>query len=162
MRRLVPHPVLSAALVVMWLLLTAFSLGHLLLGGAIALIAGWAVGHLHPSRPRFRRWSAVPRLMAIVGRDILRSNIAVARILLLGPDHPSYHSGFIELTLSLRDPNAIALLALVLTATPGTAWVEYEHNTGRLLLHVLDLRSDADWQSLIRDRYEALLMEIFE
>lgn len=162
MNRLIPHPVLSAALVLMWLLLTAFSLGHLLLGGVIALIAGWAVGHLHPSRPRFRRWGAALRLMGITGRDILRSNIAVARILLLGPNHPSYHSGFIELDLRLRDPNAIAVLALVLTATPGTAWVEYEHHDGRLLLHVLDLRSDADWQSLIRDRYEALLMEIFE
>ena len=162
MNRVIPHPVLSAALVVMWLCLTAFSLGHLILGTLISLVAGWAVNYLQPPRPRFRRWSSIPRLAGIVLVDIIRSNIAVARILLLGPDHPSYHSGFIELTLSLRDPNAIALLALVLTATPGTAWVEYEHNTGRLLLHVLDLRSDADWQSLIRDRYEALLMEIFE
>lgn len=162
MSRVIPHPVLSAALVLIWLLLTAFSLGHLLLGSAIALVAGWVVGHLHPPRPHFRRWILVPRLLGIVGRDVLRSNIAVARILILGPDHPSYHSGFIELNLRLRDPNAIAVLALILTATPGTAWVEYERGDGCLLLHVLDLRSDADWQSLIRDRYEALLMEIFE
>ena len=162
MSRVIPHPVLSAALVLIWLLLTAFSLGHLLLGSAIALVAGWVVGHLHPARPHFRRWILVPRLLGIVGRDVLRSNVAVARILILGPDHPSYHSGFIELNLRLRDPNAIAVLALILTATPGTAWVEYERSDGRLLLHVLDLRSDADWQALIRDRYEALLMEIFE
>lgn len=162
MSRVIPHPVLSAALVLIWLLLTAFSLGHLLLGSAIALVAGWVVGHLHPARPHFRRWTLVPRLLGIVGRDVLRSNVAVARTLILGPDHPSYHSGFIELNLRLRDPNAIAVLALILTATPGTAWVEYERSDGRLLLHVLDLRSDADWQALIRDRYEALLMEIFE
>lgn len=162
MNRLIPHPVLSAALVLVWMLLTAFSLGHLLLGGVIALVAGWVAGHMHPPRPHFRRWWLVPRLLGIVARDVVRSNIAVARILILGPDHPSYHSGFIELNLRLRDPNAIAVLALVLTATPGTAWVEYERRDSRLLLHVLDLRSDADWQSLIRDRYEALLMEIFE
>ena len=49
-----------------------------------------------------------------------------------------------------------------LTATPGTAWLEYEQEGGRLLLHILDLRSEEEWQELVRDRYEALLMEIFE
>ncbi|WP_028711140.1 Na+/H+ antiporter subunit E [Paracoccus sp. J55] len=162
MSRLVPHPLLSAALVVMWLFLTAFTLGHLLLGTLIALGAGWSVEHLHPPKPAFRRWLAIPKLMAIVAVDILRSNITVARVLLLGPDHPKYNSGFVELTLALRDPNAIAVLAIILTGTPGTAWIEFDQEEGRLLLHVLDLRSDADWQSLIHDRYETLLMEIFE
>lgn len=64
--------------------------------------------------------------------------------------------------MRLRDPNAIAVMAIILTATPGTAWIEYEAEDGRLLLHVLDLRSEDDWQVLIRDRYETLLMEIFE
>ncbi|SIQ49263.1 multisubunit potassium/proton antiporter, PhaE subunit [Paracoccus thiocyanatus] len=162
MSRLVPHPVLSAVLVLMWLFLTAFTPGHLVLGTLIALGAGWTVEHLHPPRPVFRRWQAIPKLMAIVALDILRSNISVARVLVLGPDHPKYHSGFVQLTLRMRDPNAIAVLAIILTGTPGTAWIEFDQEEGRLLLHVLDLRSDDDWQSLIHDRYEALLLEIFE
>lgn len=162
MSRAIPHPLLSATLVLMWLILTSFSLGNLLLGTAISLVAGWAVEHLHPPRPRFRRWSAIPQLMLVVARDILRSNIAVARVLILGPGHPAYHSGFVELHLRMREPNAIAVLAIILTATPGTAWIEFEQEDGRLLLHVLDLRSEDDWQILVRDRYEALLMEIFE
>ncbi len=162
MTRLIPHPLLSAALVLMWLLLTRFSPGHLVLGTAIALVAGWSVQHLHPARPRIRRWSAIPRLMGIVVWDILKSNVSVARVLLLGPEHPAYHSGFVELELKLREQNALALLAMILTATPGTAWLEFEAEDGRLLLHVLDLRSEDDWQVLIQDRYEALLMEIFE
>lgn len=162
MNRAIPHPLLSSLLVLMWLALTSFSLGNLLLGALIALAAGWAVEHLHPPRPRIRRWSAIPQLALIVALDILRSNISVARVLLLGPGHPAYHSGFVELNLRLRDPNAIAVMAIILTATPGTAWLEYEAEDGRLLLHVLDLRSEDDWQVLIRDRYETLLMEIFE
>jgi len=43
MSRLVPYPLLSLALLVMWLLLTRFSLGHLILGSGIALIAGKAM-----------------------------------------------------------------------------------------------------------------------
>ncbi|MFT4013587.1 MAG: Na+/H+ antiporter subunit E [Paracoccus sp. (in: a-proteobacteria)] len=162
MSRWLPHPLISASLVLMWLLLTSFSVGHLVLGSAIALVAGWSVAHLHPAKPRLRHLSAVPRLMAIVAWDIMKSNISVARVLLMGPNHPAYHSGFVELRLRLRDQNALALLAIILTSTPGTAWLEYEAENGRLLLHVLDLRSGDDWQKLIQDRYESLLMEIFE
>lgn len=162
MTRLIPHPVLSLALVLMWLILTRFSLGHLVLGSMIALVAGWTVERLHPERPRFRRWIAIPQLMAVVARDILRSNIAVARALILGADHPSIRSGFLEFNLTLRDPNGLALLAIIMTATPGTAWLEFERESGRLLLHVLDLNSEADWNALVYDSYERLLLEIFE
>lgn len=162
MTRIIPHPLLSAALALMWLLLTSFSVGNLVLGVLIALVAGWTTSNLHPPKPRIRRWTAIPKLMGIVVWDILKSNISVARVLLMGPDHPNYHSGFVELQLKLRDQNALALLAIIVNATPGTAWLEYEAEDGHLLLHVLDLRSEDDWQTLIRDRYEALLMEIFE
>ena len=54
------------------------------------------------------------------------------------------------------------MLAIILTSTPGTLWVEYEASTGRLLLHVLDLVDEEVWIRLIKDRYECRLMEIFE
>ena len=36
------------------------------------------------------------------------------------------------------------------------------HGRGTLLLHVLDLVDEEQWSRLIKDRYERLLMEIFE
>lgn len=162
MSRYLPHPLLSLSLVVMWLLLTRFSLGHLLLGSVIAVFAGWVVSRVQPPKPRLRRLHLIPRLFFIVAYDILRSNIAVAKVVLLGPDNPRYHSGFIRLDLTLRDPNALAVLAIIVTSTPGTAWIEYNREHSWLLLHVLDVYSEEDWQALIHDRYEALLMEIFE
>ncbi|MBR2656657.1 MAG: hypothetical protein IKD58_09240 [Loktanella sp.] len=59
MSRLVPHPILSLVLVMMWLLLTRFSAGHLVLGSAIGLAAGWALTGLHPQGPRLRRWDLI-------------------------------------------------------------------------------------------------------
>jgi multicomponent K+:H+ antiporter subunit E len=53
------------------------------------------------------------------------------------------------------------MLAVIITATPGTAWLEYDDETGILLLHVFDMVEEADWQDLIANRYEALLMEAF-
>lgn len=60
MSRVLPHPLLSLALLLMWLMLTRFSLGHALLGGTVAVFAGWSMSALQPETPRFRRWDRIP------------------------------------------------------------------------------------------------------
>ena len=161
MSRLVPHPLLSAALVMLWLMLTRFSPGHLVLGSVIAVLAGLALARIEPQAPRIRSWSALLRLVGIVTVDIVRSNWAVARLMLTNGRHGARRSAFVEIPLRLSDPVPLALLAVILTATPGTAWLEYDRETGILLLHVFDMIDEDDWPVLIRDRYEALLMEAF-
>jgi multicomponent K+:H+ antiporter subunit E len=162
MSRLVPHPLLSLGLLLMWLMLNRFSPGHLLLGAAVALVAGQAMSALATPKPRIRSLSSVLRLFALVMADIVRSNVAVARLIVAGRRGAPRQAGFVEIDLALRDPTALALLAIVLTATPGTAWLDYHRSSGRLLLHVFDLVDDADWIDLVKRRYEPLLMEIFE
>ncbi len=161
MTRILPHPVLSLGLVLVWLLLTRFSLGHLVLGSMVAVVAGLAFSRIEPGTPRIRAWGPLARLVGIVSVDILRSNIAVARLMLTNGRHGARQSDFVVVPLRLRDPVALAILALVLTATPGTAWLEYDPEEGTLLLHVFDLIDPEDWRKLIRDRYEALLLEAF-
>lgn len=159
MSRVFPHPVLFAALTVIWLLLTRFSLGHLILGAGVAFAASLAMAALLPARPRIRRWDLVPRLIAIMAWDILRSNYEVARAIVTGaPRQP----GFLEIPLTLRDRNGLALLAIVLTATPGTAWISYRAKTGTLTIHAFDLREEGHWRDIIQNRYESLMLEIFE
>lgn len=161
MTRLLPHPLLSAALLLMWMLLTRFSLGHALLGGLIAVIAGLALSRIEPQAPRIRSWPALLRLVGIVSVDIVRSNWAVARLMLTNGRHGARTSAFVVVPLRLRDPVPLALLAVILTATPGTAWLEHDREAGTLLLHVFDMIDEEEWRTLIRDRYEALLMEAF-
>jgi multicomponent K+:H+ antiporter subunit E len=155
-----PYPLLTAALLAMWLLLNGFSLGHLVLGTAIAVAAANVTAALQPAKPRFRRWHLLLRLALIVLVDIWRSNIAVAR-LILRPDQSRRHSGFVVVPLELRDPTALGILACIVTSTPGTAWVEYDSGSSKLLLHVFDLVDDSHWIDLIKQRYERLLLEIF-
>lgn len=161
MTRVLPHPFLSAALVLMWLLLTRFSLAHLVLGSGIAVLAGLAFARIEPQSPQIRAWGPLVRLLGLVSVDIVRSNWAVAQLMLTNGRHGNRRSGFVNIPLRLRDPVPLALLAVILTATPGTAWLEYDPETGNLLLHVFDMIDDEEWRVLIRDRYEALLMEAF-
>src|SRR3546814_5487163 len=92
------------------------------------------------------------RLAAIVLADIVRSNIAVAKVILFNP--PERHSDFIELPTELRSPYALAMLALIITATPGSLWVQHDANRHVILIHILDLVDEAEWTGLIRERYE--------
>jgi multicomponent K+:H+ antiporter subunit E len=160
MSRFLPHPVISAALLMMWLLLNqTVSPGPVLVGLALALLGGWALAVLRPGRPRLARFGAVLRLTRAVLVDIARSNITVAG-LILGRSK-TRRSGFLRIQLRLRNPQALAVLACILTAAPGTAWVEFDAEEGWLLLHVLDLIDEESWARMIRDRYEEPLMEIF-
>jgi multicomponent K+:H+ antiporter subunit E len=160
--RFLPHPLLSVSLVFMWLLLNRFSLGHLLLGSAVAVIAGQAMAALEPARPRLRSAGAILRLFGAVSADIVRSNLAVARLIVGGRGASRRRSGFVHIDLELRDPTGLAILAVIVTATPGTAWLDYDAASGRALLHVFDLIDEDEWRRIVKDRYGRLLMEIFE
>ena len=162
MRQFLDRPFLSLGLLLMWLVLAGFGIGSLLLGLLIVWGALLAAEPLELPRSRVRSWGALIRLALLVFVDIVRSNIAVARIILGGPGLARQRAGFLELDIRLREPNALALLAIIITSTPGTAWLDYEPQSGRLLLHVLDLADPDDWRALIQGRYEALLMEAFE
>ena len=161
MTRILPHPLLAAVLILMWLTLNSFSLGHLLLGTAIALVAGRAMAALEPVRPRIRRWDLMLRLALVVAYDILRSNLEVARLIVAGRG-PGSRPGFVEIDLAISDPTALAALAVIVTSTPGTAWIDYDAARGRLILHVLDLADEDEWRDTVNNRYGRLLKEIFE
>ena len=160
MTRLVPFPMVSAGLLVLWLLLNGLSVGHILLGGTVALIGGWAFAVLEPPKMRLRRPLTVLRLATFVFADIVRSNVAVARII-LGLEPRRWTSGFVEVPLELRHPYGLATLACIITSTPGTLWVDFNEASGTLTIHVLDLVDETEWVRTIKGRYERLLLEIF-
>lgn len=159
-RRAIPFPLLTLALLAMWILLTGFSPGHMLFGAAIAAMVSRTMLSLRPERPTLRIGRAAVRLALIVFVDIIRSNIAVAKIILLRP--PERNSGFIELSTALRSPDALAMLGIIITATPGSLWVQHDAHRHIILIHVLDLVDEQQWARLIQERYEKLLIEIFE
>lgn len=161
MSRIFPYPLMMASLVVMWLLLTDYTPGQFIVGCLVALAAAQGLAALHPAKPRLRRWDLLPRLTGIVLYDIIRSNIAVTKIILKG-SRRERKSGFMTIPLDLRDPMGLAVLAVILTSTPGTAWLDYNSSRGTLLLHVFDLVDEQEWLDLIKNRYENLLLEIFE
>jgi multicomponent K+:H+ antiporter subunit E len=163
MRRILSFPLGFAGLIVLWLLLNqALSLGQVLLGGVVAVIGLWAFTALEPATVRVRRLGSILRLAGLVLADIIRSNIAVGRIILGLAHGHDRRSGFVEIPLDLHNPYGLATLACIITATPGTLWVSFDEAKAILTIHVLDLVDESEWHRTIKGRYEKLLLEIFE
>ena len=153
-------PFALAGLLVLWLMLNqTLSLGQVLLGLAVAALGAWTLRALHFPAGNIRRFGAALRLTKLVLADVVRSNFAVARIV-LGRSR-GVTSGFVRIPLELRDPYGLATLACIITATPGTLWVTFDEAGGTLTIHVLDLIDDADWIRTIKGRYERHLLEIY-
>jgi multicomponent K+:H+ antiporter subunit E len=154
-------PVLSLALIGMWLLLmNGVNLAQVAFGALLSVSLVLGIAQLRPVRPRLRRlYLAVP-LAARVLVDIVRSNLHVAAIVLGLVRKRRIRSGFVDIPLQLSDPHGLAVLAVIVTATPGTAWAGISNGT--LTLHVLDLEDEAALIHLIKRRYEQPLMRIFQ
>lgn len=156
-------PLLIAGLLVMWLLLNqTLAIGQIVLGSMLAVALAWAVSALRPLQPRIRRPFLAVVLLAAVFMDIVRSNISVARIVFGLVRDREVRSGFVDIPLDMRDPHGLAVLATIVTSTPGTVWVDLAPDGRRLTLHVLDLKDEAEWIDWIKHRYEQPLMRIFE
>jgi multicomponent K+:H+ antiporter subunit E len=161
MKRWLPFPLLWALLVAMWLALNGtLAAAHVLLGAAVALGAVWAYRAVQQPLARLQGPRAALELLWLAFADIVRSNIAVARIV-LHPGIRSRRAGFVHIPLDLRNPLGLAALACIITATPGTAWAGYDSTAGVLTMHILDLVDEETWVHTIKGRYERRLMEIF-
>jgi multicomponent K+:H+ antiporter subunit E len=161
MARLLPHPLLSVLLALIWLLLVnSVSPGQLLLG----LLLGWVIPlftlRFWPERICIRRPLALVRYLAVLLYDILVANIHVARLVLGPPER--LRPAFVVLPLRLRSELAISLLANTICLTPGTVSARLSGDCRELLIHALDVTDPQVLVETIQTRYEAPLLEIFE
>jgi multicomponent K+:H+ antiporter subunit E len=160
-RRWLPHPLLAALLALIWLIFNqSLAPGTVLLGVVFGIVLGRMFDLLDPPKARLRHYPLLLRLFVRVVLDIVRSNIAVARIELI--DKRTVHSGFVAIPLELTDRYGLVVLSCIITSTPGTIWVSYDSSANILLIHVLDLVDEAGWIDSIKQRYERPLLEVFQ
>ncbi len=161
MTSILPHPILSVTLMVLWLLLAnELSAGHLLLGALL----GWAVplytARFWPEDVRIQRPLVLIRFALVVLYDIVVANITVAR-LILGPAE-RMQPAFLSMPLALRSEAAISLLASTISLTPGTVSTFLTADRRCLIIHSLHTTDPEELIETIRQRYEQPLKEVLE
>ena len=156
-----PHPALSLVLAAVWLLLQqSVAPAHLLSAALLALGLPWLLHGFLGDAVRPRALREIIRLGGVVLWDIVVSNIAVARIALSPRSDP--RPAWVAVPLDAEHPTAIALLASIITMTPGTVSCVVDEDEGAILVHALDCSDAAAMAAQIKQRYEAPLRRIFE
>lgn len=160
-RRVMPHPLTSAVLLVVWLLLHhTISAGHIMLGGVLAVLIPLFTERFFPEPVYLGRLKAIVRLFAVVLWDIIVATFAVSRVT-LGPTSKLSPS-FVRVPVDLTDDFALTALTSTISLTPGTVSAEIAPNREHILVHALDVADDAELVRTIKERYEAPIKEIFK
>ena len=159
--RLIPHPLLSVTLVLVWLgLVNTFTLGNLILGVVFGLIIPMITAPYWPNRPTIARPLKVVEYILIVLWDIVVANVQVAMIILFKRE-PTIQSQWIPIPLELTSAEAITVLAGTITMTPGTVSATLAADGSAILVHCLHTDDPDAIRDEIKTRYEARLKEIF-
>lgn len=160
-RRIFPHPYLSALLVLIWMLLVnRFAWGSLVFAVILSIVIPLLTEPYWPDRARIRNPGKVLSYFALVIWDIIVANIQVAMIVLFKPNR-ELQPAWISIPLKLRSPEAITVLAATITLTPGTVSADLSEDGHALLVHCLHAPEPESVIEDIKTRYEARLMEIF-
>ncbi len=159
--RWLAHPVLSLMLAVTWLLLQqSVAVANIITAVVLGLVVPRLVHGFLSAGVVPRSWMAALRFTGVVLWDIVMSNIAVAKLVLLPGARP--RPAWVVVPLTLRDPTAITLFATVITTTPGTVSCVVDEDQHFILVHALDCDDPAAMAAQMKERYEQPLREIFE
>ena len=147
--KLLPAPLLSLSLLALWVMLQgSVDPGTVMLGALVAIMVPLMTQTLRPTRVRMRRPGKVLLLIGRVFVDVIRC-------------HPP-RTQWVVIPLQLRTPAALAALSAIAAIVPGTVWSELSMDRSRLLFHVFHVPEGQDFAAWYKERYEVLLMEIFE
>lgn len=160
MRRLLPHPLLSVTLLVLWMLLANdIGLGNLLLGSALGVVIPLFSNRFWPERPRLAQPGRILLLSGRLLYDIVAANFTVAATILHPPR--DLRPDFLRYPLELRNEFAITVFASLISLTPGTVSADVNADRTELLIHALNVTDAEAMISQIKQRYERPLQEIF-
>jgi multicomponent K+:H+ antiporter subunit E len=158
---LLPHPLLTVSLALLWLLLVnQMSAGHVVLGALLGWLIPFATSSFWPERIRIHHPLGLLRYFGILIADIVRGSFLVAYLILRGPAH--LRPAFVEVPLALRTDLAISILANTISLTPGTVSALLSADKRTLIVHTLDTGDAAALVAEIKQRYETPLKHIFE
>ena len=162
LNKLIPHPLLSLTLLLVWLgLVNTFTLGNLILGTAFGVIIPMVTAAYWPDRPKVGRPVKIVEYFAIVLWDIIVANVQVAMIILFRRE-AEIRSHWIPVPLELTSAEAITVLAGTITMTPGTVSATLSADGSCILVHCLHTDEPDAVRDGIKARYEGRLKEIFQ
>ncbi len=160
MQKILPHPLMSVTLALVWLLLVnTVNAGHVLLGVLFGVLIPMFTNAFWPERPHLAKPGKILIFSLHLLYDIIVSNLIVARQIL--SPRLNLHPDFVEYPVEIENEFAITILASVIALTPGTVAAGLSEDRRMILIHGLNVTDKAVLVKMLKERYELPLMEIF-
>jgi multicomponent K+:H+ antiporter subunit E len=157
---LLPHPLLSLLLLLLWLLLNnSATAGQLVLGTLFAVLIPLFTSRFWPQPAYVARPGRALRFTGRVLWDIIVANFAVAQIV-LGPSS-AIRPVFVRVPLDIEGEFATTVLLMVISLTPGTITADLDDERSHVLVHALSEHDPDELVREIKKRYESVVKEIF-
>jgi len=161
MKKILPHPILSLVLWLVWLLLNnTVAPGHILLGAILAFFIPLLTSGFWPEKVCIRHPFTLFKFVLTVLWDIMIANVIVAKLILGNKD--KLQPTFLHIPLDIEQPLAISLLANTISLTPGTVSCDLSEDKKTLLVHGLHEEDPEATINEIKQRYEQPLKKVFE
>jgi len=135
----------------------SFNLLNLLFGFVIAAIVLWIIREQHDTSAYIRRVRRVTSLILVFLKELTLSALRVATIVL--SPKPIYQPAFIAFPLTTDRDAEIAILANMITLTPGTLSVDVSDDKSTLFIHCLDVPNIELLKADIAQGFERKIME---
>lgn len=159
--RLLPMPLHSLLLFVVWLLLNnSIAPGHLVLAAFLALVIPLLTHGMQNTQPSIHKPLLSLRYALMVIGDIIIANFEVA-FLVIGPNK-KLKPAFVAIPIDIEYELPITILASTVSLTPGTVSAEISEDKKWLYVHTLNLTDKDELIAQIKHRYERPLREIFQ
>lgn len=154
-----PHPLVSLIVGLSWILLgKSLDSGTLIVAAVLALVIPLMIKRFIDYTPNIQ-WVPAIKLFFVVLWDIIVSNVRVAK-LVLGPTK-NLHPKWFRVPLDTQHEEVNALLAMIITTTPGTVSAGIDQDRGDILVHALSTDDIEAEIETIKQRYEQPLITIF-
>ena len=161
MKKILPHPILSLTLWVIWLLLNnTVAPGHMVLGAILAIVIPLLTASFWEEKVCISHPLTLLKFVGVVLWDIMIANVIVAKLILGNKN--TLQPKFLHIPLDLEHPLAISLLANTISLTPGTVSCDLSEDKKTLLVHGLHEEDPQATINEIKQRYEQPLKKVFE
>jgi multicomponent K+:H+ antiporter subunit E len=161
MNKIIPHPILTISLIIVWLLLNnTIAAGHIVLGTILAILIPWFSASFWEEKVCAKNPIVFLKFVAVVMYDIIIANITVAKQV-LGSNNELKPTLF-NLPITIEHPLGISILASTISLTPGTVSCDLSEDKTYLVIHGLSVENVEEEVETILNRYEKPLLEVFK
>jgi multicomponent Na+:H+ antiporter subunit E len=153
---------LTLALALVWTTLTGtFTLPNLIFGLMIGLMPTWLFRDRLASRGNVKRIGKIAHLVILLHYELFASALRVALLVVTPNLKGRLRPGFVAYPLSVTSAGEIALLANLITLTPGTLSVDVSDDRKFLFIHALDAADPSQVIQDIATGFEVRVKEVF-